>query len=185
MGQAAAQVGAGQRAQQVSIAALRSSQLQAQSIASLLANSAAAANPSDASGIALVEVYEADNAAPRLINLSSRMLVGAGEQIGIPGVVVRGASPKKLLIRAVGPGLAPFGVAGLLADPQIGLVPSGAAEPIASNDNWADLAELRTAFTDAGAFPLTAGSKDAVLVVTLEPGAYTVIVSGASGSVNS
>ena len=47
MGQAAAQISAGQRAQQVSIAALRSSQLQAQSIASLLANSAAAANPSN------------------------------------------------------------------------------------------------------------------------------------------
>ena len=46
IGAAAAQVSAGQRAQQVSIAALRSSQLQAQSIASVLAQSAAATNPS-------------------------------------------------------------------------------------------------------------------------------------------
>jgi hypothetical protein len=46
VGAAAAQVSAGQRAQQVSIAALRSSQLQAQSIASILSQSAAATNPS-------------------------------------------------------------------------------------------------------------------------------------------
>jgi hypothetical protein len=46
IGAAAAQVSAGQRAQQVSIAAIRSSQLQAQSIASILSQSAAATNPS-------------------------------------------------------------------------------------------------------------------------------------------
>jgi hypothetical protein len=41
-GAAAAQISAGQRAQQVSIAALRSNQLQAQSMASVLSNAAAA-----------------------------------------------------------------------------------------------------------------------------------------------
>jgi hypothetical protein len=45
-GAAAAQISAGQRAQQVSIAALRSNQLQAQSLASVLANAAASSTSS-------------------------------------------------------------------------------------------------------------------------------------------
>ena len=42
---------------------------------------------------------------------------------------------------------------------------------------------LRTAFTNAGAFPLASGSKDAALVITLEPGAYTVVVSSVNGTI--
>ncbi|MBL8208877.1 MAG: hypothetical protein JNM09_31960, partial [Blastocatellia bacterium] len=53
------------------------------------------------------------------------------------------------------------------------------ANKINENDNWA--ASLSTTFTSVGAFGLTAGSKDAALLITLQPGGYTVQVSGADG----
>jgi hypothetical protein len=49
---------------------------------------------------------------------------------------------------------------------------------IAGNDNWGDDPAVAAAATQAGAFPLNAGSKDAAAVVTLNPGLYTVVVTG-------
>jgi hypothetical protein len=137
------------------------------------------------SGVTLAEIYDTDTASTsvsQLVNLSALGFVGTGENALTAGFAINGNAPKRLLIRAVGPGLAPFGVADLLPNPQIGVVPSGAAEPIAINDDWVDLPETRALFIGAGAFSLVAGSRDAILVLTLPPGAYTVIVSGASGS---
>jgi hypothetical protein len=54
--------------------------------------------------------------------------------------------------------------------------------PLATNDDWPDLPSVQSAFASAGAFALPLGSKDAALVITLEPGGYTVIVSGAGAS---
>ena len=98
------------------------------------------------------------------------------------GFVISGNATKRLLIRAVGPGLAPFGIADRLADPQLGIVPLGRSEPIATNDDWPNLASLHAAFSAAGAFSFMPNSQDAALVISLEPGAYTVIVSGVSAT---
>jgi hypothetical protein len=138
-----------------------------------------------AAGVTLAEVYDAEPLTPagaQLVNLSSLGFVGTGDNVLTAGFVISGNASKRLLVRAVGPGLAPFGVANPLPDPQLGLVPLGQAEPIATNDDWPNLVNVQSAFTAAGAFALTPGSKDAALVITLEPGAYTVIVSGVSGS---
>ena len=54
-------------------------------------------------------------------------------------------------------------------------------EELAINDNWDDggAAEAITAATiEVGAFPLDTGNLDAALVIDLEPGEYTAIVSG-------
>lgn len=140
--------------------------------------------PGDAqlAGVTLAEIYDAGDADPatQLVNLSTLGFVGSGENALTAGFVISGNAPKRVLIRAVGPGLAQFGVGSLLTDPQLGLVPQGRSEPVATNDDWPDLSTLHAAFTSAGAFPLTVGSKDAALVITLEPGAYTVVVSGVS-----
>src|SRR5690606_21955431 len=48
----------------------------------------------------------------RLANLSGRALVGTGDHILIPGFVVEGATPRRVLIRAVGPTLAAYSVSG-------------------------------------------------------------------------
>ena len=119
----------------------------------------------------------------RLANSSSRGMAGAGEAAHIHGFVVTGARPRPVLIRAVGPSLAAYGVAGLLADPQLA-VHDAAGRRIALNDNWAeaDATVVRVAASRAGAFPLTEGGRDAAVIAQLDPGAYTVTASAATGA---
>ncbi len=115
----------------------------------------------------------------RLVNLSSRANVGAGEKLLIIGFVIAGPQPKPVLVRAVGPGLSSLGVVNVLADPRIQIIHNGVA--IAANDNWGDNtdpAAIASAAARVGAFPLASGSKDASLLVTLDPGAYTALVTG-------
>lgn len=137
-----------------------------------------------AAGIALAELYDAGalGASARLVNASTLGFVGAGEQALTPGFVIRGTAAKRLLIRAVGPGLAPFGIADLLFDPLLEVIPAGQTVASASNDDWGDTTGLKAAFTQAGAFMLPDRSKDAAIVVTLAPGAYTVVISGVAGA---
>ena len=138
----------------------------------------------DTSGIGLIEVYERELGSARLINLSSRLIVGPGAAAGIAGFVVSGPGPKNLLIRGIGPALARFGVASPLADPV--LTVSGPANTVvATNDNWSNAinaVDIATAATAVGAFTLFADSKDAAVLLTLPPGAYTASVSGANGT---
>ena len=77
------------------------------------------------------------------------------------------------------------GVAGVLADPQLALVPAGGSTVVASNNDWDATAvpSLATAFAQAGAFAFPVGSKDAALLFTTTPDAtgYTATVSGVGG----
>ena len=141
-----------------------------------------------AAGVALAEIYDAsgnpNSEYHRLVNLSTRGDVGTGENILIGGFIVTGNAPKKVLVRAIGPSLTAFGVAGALADPRLGIF--NGATRIAENDNWsaasAEAAATAQAARDTGAFALANGSKDAALILTLAPGAYTAQVSGADGA---
>ncbi len=135
-------------------------------------------------GVALLEAYDSDSASAtsRLINISARTQVGTGANVLLVGFVITGSEPKKVLIRAVGPGLAQFGVGGVLADPQLSLYPAGSSTAITTNNDWAGTLELSTAFTQVGAFGLSATSKDAALLVTLPAGAYTAEVSGVANT---
>jgi uncharacterized protein (DUF1800 family) len=139
-------------------------------------------------GTALVEVYEVGATGTPLTNLSARAKVGTGDSILIPGLVLSpGATSRRLLMRAVGPGLAPFGVTGLLEDPRLELYQGGTR--IAENDNWgtptglyaASAEVLSDAFRRSGAFALPAGSRDAAIYTVLPPGGYTLQVSGVGG----
>ena len=60
------------------------------------------------------------------------------------------------------------------ADPVLTIYQDG--EALATNEGWANFAEITTAATQAGAFALTADSRDAALLVTLKPGSYTAQV---------
>jgi uncharacterized protein (DUF1800 family) len=133
--------------------------------------------------LSLGVVSELSAQTPSVSNLSTRAQVGTGGDIIITGFNIGAGSNKTILIRATGPAIAaaPFNVPGTLADPRLELY-SGATK-IAENDNWGTAvgsATLVTAatFTSVGAFQLPAGSRDAALVVTLGPGAYTAQVSG-------
>ena len=65
----------------------------------------------------------------------------------------------------------------VVADPQLAVYTSPGNIQIASNDNWSDNANAAQIAANSG-FPLAAGSKDAALLLTLDPGTYTVQVSG-------
>ena len=117
-----------------------------------------------------------------LRNLSSRGQVGTGSNVLIAGFVVGGTTPKQVLIRAIGPSLAQFGITGALGDPLLQLFGgSGSNTPLSSNDNWGGAPVNASASSAVGAFPLSSTSLDSVIFATLTPGAYTAQVSGVNG----
>jgi len=137
--------------------------------------------PNGTTGIALTEIYDTDQTlGARLMSASARMNVTPGDGALIAGLVIAGNAPKTVLIRGIGPTLSTFGVTGVLADPQIAVF-SGSTQ-IANNDNWevgtSTVAQIVNATAQVGEFPLPSGSKDAALLVVLQPGIYTVIVTG-------
>jgi len=139
-------------------------------------------------GTILVEAYDVRSGTERrLVNLSARNFVGTGSDILIAGFAIAGSGTKQVLIRAVGPALTAFGVLGALADPRLEVF-DGTGRSLAVNDNWGTAvgsATLATAatFSAVGAFPLTAGSRDAALLLTLNAGAsYTVQVAGVNNA---
>jgi uncharacterized delta-60 repeat protein len=134
-------------------------------------------------GVTLLELFDV-NAIPadrRLTNISSRGNVGTGEDQLIAGFVITGNAPRRVLIRAIGPTLGNYEVASPLADPLVRVVDSD-QKTVGTNDDWGGDAALEVAFTATGAFGLPRGSKDAALILTLPPGAYTALVSGAGNS---
>ncbi len=116
-----------------------------------------------------------------LRNVSVRASVGAGGII-TPGFVIKGTGTKRVVIRAVGPGLSPHGVDGFMSNPKLTLFSNGTQ--IATNDDWD--AALAPVFNQLGAFPITAGSQDAAIMVDLPatPGGslYSVQVTGVNNS---
>jgi hypothetical protein len=128
--------------------------------------------------------------ASRLANLSTRGSVPAGGEL-TPGFVLRGDGSKDLVIRAVGPELADFGVTTAMDDPTLSLVPLGGSAAQLTNDNWQDSAnsaELATKSASLGAFPLNEGSLDASVLtsVSLPNSAgskgFTVQITSTSGA---
>jgi hypothetical protein len=117
----------------------------------------------------------------RLINISTRALVGTGGNILIPGFVIGGSGTETLLIRADGPSLTAFGVAGALAAPSLILTAQSTGSTLATNTGWgtnSNPAQIASVAAQVGAFALVSGSADCAVIVTLQPGAYTVQVSG-------
>jgi YVTN family beta-propeller protein len=137
----------------------------------------------DATGVALAEVYEISASGTRLVNISSRALVGSGANIIIPGFFISGSGAEDLLVRADGPALSQFGVTGVLAQPSLSLI-DGSGAVVASNAGWtsADVGLIAGFDAAVGAFALAAGSADSAQVVRLAPGAYTMQVSGLDGT---
>lgn len=139
---------------------------------------------SGANGNALVEVYDRNATSPvsgvELVNLSARSQLVDNEVL-IGGFVLTGSSNRTVLIRAIGPTLAKFDVAGVLANPRIELYRDGVK--INENDDWSGSAAIEAARAEVGAFVVeNPQSKDAMILATLAPGAYSVHVISADGS---
>jgi hypothetical protein len=142
---------------------------------------------SGASGVVLIEVYDATVAAttatsPRASNVATRGEVGTGANVLIAGFVINGTASRRMLLRGVGPTLTRFGLGqnAVLADPQLTLK-DAAGVTLRTNDDWStggDAAIIAAASVSGGAFALANGSKDAAMIIMLPPGAYTVQLSG-------
>ncbi len=116
----------------------------------------------------------------RLLNISTRLAVGTGENVLIGGFIITGTDPKTVLIRGIGPSLP--GVGGTLGDPTLELH-QGAAT-LATNDNWKiddSTGQPQEAAIRATTIPPNNDLESAILT-TLNPGAYTAILAGKNGT---
>ncbi|MBS0663841.1 MAG: immunoglobulin domain-containing protein [Verrucomicrobia bacterium] len=141
------------------------------------------------SGTALAEIYDgaplvSDDTSMRLVNVSARANISPDNPL-IAGFVILGNTAKTVLIRGVGPSLAAFVGESAMTDPQLELYTrkSGSDEMLAANDNWNGSTVIASAADRVGAFALSSPeTKDACLLITLDPGIYTAKVTGATGS---
>jgi hypothetical protein len=118
----------------------------------------------------------------RLRNISTRSFVQTGDNVMIGGFIVHGPSPKRVIIRAIGPELTQFGVPNVLADPTLELH-NGTGALIARNDNWQhtviggivthdQVQEIRQSGLAPGDF------RESAIIAELPAGNYTAIVRG-------
>jgi hypothetical protein len=138
-------------------------------------------NGANPAGLCLFEVYDLDTAATsKLANLSSRALVGTGNNVVIAGFVLGNNSGNdRVVIRGLGPSLSAFGIANTLADPTLELRDENGVLILANND-WQDNAAQATEITAAGLAPSNA--KESAIAATLAPGLYTAILAGSNNT---
>jgi plastocyanin len=110
------------------------------------------------------------------LNISTRLQVLTGDEVGIGGFIITGTETKQVLLRAIGPSLSAFGITNPLADPLLELHAQDGST-IATNDNWRDA-------DNAGDIPINfqpTNDLESAILTTLDPGMYTTIVSGGTG----
>src|SRR5688572_15209078 len=112
-------------------------------------------------------------AAATLANISTRAVVGTGEDVLIGGFIVTGTQAKKVIIRGIGPSLP---LPGKMLDPALTLHEASGAV-IGSNDNWAQNDNSQE-IAESGVPP--SNSSEAALLLSLAPGSYTAVLSGAN-----
>jgi len=115
-----------------------------------------------------------------LNNISTRGFVGTGNNVMIAGLIVSGSSPKRVLLRVLGPtlGRAPFNIPGALGNPTLELHAANGAL-ITSNDTWTNSANVDEIRASGHAPP---DNLEPAILTTLNPGNYTAIVRGANNT---
>jgi sugar lactone lactonase YvrE len=129
-------------------------------------------------GIGLIEVYDIQQSAGRLANISSRGFVGGGDNVMIGGFILGGGNgAARILIRALGPSLASFGISNPLPNPTVTLR-DGNGSVLNSNNDW--LEDSGTEIYYTGIAP--SNQAESAIVMTLPAGNYTAVVAGLNGS---
>ena len=113
----------------------------------------------------------------RQLNISTREMVGTGDNVLIGGFIVSGTTSKQVILRGIGPSLADFGVNGVLQNPFLELR-DGTGSLLFSNDDWRETQESAIAAT--GLQPND--DRESAILATLEPGAYTAVLQGTNGT---
>jgi hypothetical protein len=131
------------------------------------------------SGIGLIEVYDLNPAiTAKLANISTRALVGTGNDIVIAGFILgNNTTPTRLVIRGIGGSLTV--VPNALANPKLE-VRNSSGTVLASNDNWQDDPAQAAELTAAGLAPTN--SNESGIAITLGPGQYTALLSGVNST---
>jgi hypothetical protein len=144
---------------------------------------------SNTTGVALAEVYDLHDGSHNtsvLSNISTRSFVQRGDNVMIGGFIVEGSGRKRVIARAVGPGLTQYGVPNPLADPTLELHDSTGAL-IASNDNWQHTIIGGIIINDQVAAIRASGHapgdpRESAIIANLPPGNYTAIVRGVNAT---
>ncbi len=133
-------------------------------------------NPFRADGS--ITIIDTAPPASQTVNLSTRMRVMTAEKVGIGGFIITGTAPKRVLVRALGPSLAQFGLSNVLADPTITLNGPAGFAPVV-NDNWNSSQQ-----NEIQATGLAPGNDlESAIIATLTPGSYTAVLSGTNGGI--
>jgi uncharacterized repeat protein (TIGR01451 family) len=111
------------------------------------------------------------------LNLSTRVRVETGEKVMIGGFIISGQEPKAVVLRGLGPSLSKFGITDLLLDPVLQLR-GASGNVIFQNDNWKD--SQRSQIEGTPYQPTD--DRESVIVTTLPPNTYTVILTGKNGT---
>ena len=132
-----------------------------------------------AGGNGLVEAYEMDSNTTRLVNISTRGVIGNADEPMIGGLIAQGGT-KKVIIRALGPSLGTGlnAITGALADPTLELR-DGSGNLLAYNDDWGTSGQV--AEIVASTIP-PVNPQESAIVATLGAGNYTAIVRSVDGS---
>lgn len=111
----------------------------------------------------------------QLLNLATRLRVQTGENVLIGGLIITGTDPKKVIVRAIGPSLAPF-FSGTLANPILELYQGSTL--LQSNDDWKQTQQIEIEATTLQ----PTNDFESAIVRTLPPGSYTAIVRGSNNT---
>jgi streptogramin lyase len=112
--------------------------------------------------------------ANNLLNISTRAFVGTQTGVLIAGFIVQGPGQSTVIVRAIGPSLAPFFGNEALEDPHLEIFDASQTS-LGSNDNWQDGPDAG-AIQAAGLAP--SHSLESALRITLPAGSYTAVVKG-------
>jgi len=139
----------------------------------------AATTPSPSPSPTLSPTPTPDPTVPaQALNVSTRLDVETGDKVSIGGIIITPGEAKRVLLRAIGPSLASFGVTDPLPDPILELHAEDGTL-ITTNDNWKDSPEMLD--IEATGLPPTNDLESAILR-TLDPGLYTAVVNGKNGA---
>jgi N-acetylneuraminic acid mutarotase/D-arabinose 5-phosphate isomerase GutQ len=138
-------------------------------------------------GVALVEVYDlSSDASSILANISTRAFAETDANVMIGGFIVQGTGTKQVIVRAIGPKLAQYGVPSAMANPTLELH-DGTGAVIARNDNWQTTIIGGSITSDQAGAIQSSGyapgdARECAMIVNLAAGNYTAIVRGVNNT---